>query len=366
MMTMMSNVAIVTMLPHLKDHFSEDNIEFLSRLMITLPSLSIALLAPFLGFMVDKINKKRSAIIALMIFGVAGSAGLYLASIETLLASRALFGVAVAILMIVTTSLIGDYFDGEARHRFMGFQSAFISMGGIIFLIGGGMLSDLNWRFPFAIYLIGFLILPLVMRFIVEVEHHTTKANPSNKETNLWGIYLLAFLLMLLFYILPTQMPFLMINGFGASGTLTGAIIATAFVANALGALSFAKLKKHFEFATIYLMGLLIIAVGFILIGVVNHIYLFFLTAPIMGFGGGVMMTNISAWMLHKAHHKRRVKSSGYLTSALFMGQFFSPIVFHPIVMHFGVQRFFVIVGISVLLVTLFTGLFAWVKKRYS
>jgi len=355
MMTMMSNVAIVTMLPHLKDHFEDvANIEFFSRLMITLPSLSIALLAPFLGHLVDKINKKRSAILALLIFAVAGSGGLYLHTIEELLASRALFGVAVAILMIVTTSLVGDYFEGESRHTFMGLQSAFISIGGIVFIIGGGLLSDISWRYPFAIYLIALLILPFVLRYIVEVEQHPThQVGNTNEQANLKGIYLLAFILMLLFYILPTQMPFLMINEFGASGTLTGAIIATAFVSNALGAMSFAKLKKHLSFAQIYLLGLTIIGVGFILIGLVNNIYLFFLTSPIMGFGGGVMMTNISAWMLHKAHHKKRVKSSGYLTSSLFMGQFFSPIVFHPIVLAFGVHQFFVVVGVSVLTLTL-------------
>jgi len=48
MMTMMSNVAVVTILPRLSEIFSEiDNIAFLSRMMITLPSLAIAILAPF-------------------------------------------------------------------------------------------------------------------------------------------------------------------------------------------------------------------------------------------------------------------------------------------------------------------------------
>jgi len=354
MMTMMSNVAIVTMLPHLNEYFTDEvNIEFLSRLMITLPSLSIALLAPLMGLMVERINKKRSAILALLLFGMAGSAGLYLNTIEGLLASRALFGVAVAILMIVSTSLVGDYFEGEARHKFMGLQSAFISIGGIVFIVGGGLLSDISWRYPFGIYFVGFLILPFVMRYVVEVEHHTQVLHSHQEEAHLGGIYLLAFGLMLLFYIMPTQMPFLMINEFGASGTLAGAIIAMAFVSNALGAISFAKLKKHFSFVSIYLMGLIIIGIGFILIGLVDNLYLFFLTSPIMGFGGGVMMTNISAWMLHKAHHKKRIKSSGYLTSALFMGQFFSPIVFHPVVAHFGVHQFFIIVGIGVLILVL-------------
>ena len=60
---------------------------------------------------------------------------------------------------------------------------------------------------------------------------------------------------MLVFYILPTQMPFLMINIFHASGTLTGEIIAITFIFNVAGALTFAKLKKQFKFSQIYLIG---------------------------------------------------------------------------------------------------------------
>lgn len=346
MMTMMSNVAIVTSLPHLKEHFpGVANIEFLSRLMITLPSLSIALLSPFLGHLLHRVRRKSSGVVALLLFGAAGSAGLYLQEIESLLFSRALLGIAIAVLMIVTTSLVGDYFSHDSRHRYMGLQSAFTSAGGLLFLIGGGLLSDIGWRYPFGIYLIGLLFIPLVLRFIVEPAH-PSEAMPAEESTGkLWGIYLLAFALMLIFYILPTQMPFLMISHFGASGALTGAIIATAFVFNALGALTFARLKKRFDFPAIYMIGLTILALGFLLIGLVRDVHLFFFTSPIMGFGGGILMTNVMAWMLSRSHHKRRVKSSGYLSSSLFMGQFFSPILFHPVVVYFGVEHFFIVVG---------------------
>lgn len=114
MLSTMSNVAIITAVPSLKEHFKEvANIEFYSRLMITLPSLAIGLLAPFLGHLIFKFGKKRSAVLAILIFVIAGSSGLYLDKIELLLASRALFGVAVASLMIVATSLVGDYFPAE-------------------------------------------------------------------------------------------------------------------------------------------------------------------------------------------------------------------------------------------------------------
>jgi len=345
---MMANVAIVTMLPHLKDIFSDiENIEFLSRLMITIPSLMIAVLAPFLGHLIYRFGKKISAILALIVFAIFGSGGLYLDFIEALLISRGFLGVAIASLMIVSTSLVGDYFKGEERNRFMGYQSAFTAIGGIIFVVGGGILSDINWRYPFGIYLIGFILLPFVLKCLIEVDINTKEQTQEEAplNTNLFSIYFLAFLLMVIFYILPTQIPFLMMNEFGATGTLTGLIISLAFVFHAIGSLAFAKLKNKFEFKIIYLIGLMVLAFGFIIIGFISNVYWFFVTASMMGFGGGIMMTNVTAWMLSRAHSTRRVKSSGYLTSSFFMGQFFSPIVTMPIVSLVGVQNSFIILG---------------------
>ncbi|MDM5272709.1 MFS transporter [Sulfurovum sp. zt1-1] len=346
MTTMMSNVAIVTSLPHLKDHFPDiAQIEFLSRMMLTLPSLAIAILAPFLGHLLHRFKRTHALMAALLFFSLAGSAGLYLPDIYSLLLSRFSLGIAIAVLMILTTSLVGDYFQAEERHRYMGLQSAFTSVGGLLFLLAGGILSDIDWRYTFGIYLVGVLFLPLVFLYIKEPSHYHVLGDEQSVHPKLFKIYLLAFILMLIFYILPTQMPFLMMNHFGADGKLTGMIIAMAFIFNALGAISFSRFKKSYDFKRIYMIGMTIVAVGFLLIGNVHNVYLFFFTSPILGFGGGLLMTNITAWMLHLAHESKRVKSSGYLTSSLFMGQFFSPIVFHPAVDYFGVQHFFVVTG---------------------
>jgi MFS family permease len=343
---MMSNVAVVTVIPHLKDIFAnQPNIELYARLMITIPSLFIALLAPFLGHIINRFGKYPSAIFGLVLFGLSGSAGYYLASIEAILFSRAILGVSIAILMIVSTSLVGDYFHQSERHKFMGLQTAFTSFGGIIFVVGGGILSDIFWRYPFLIYLIGFVLLPLVMLYLVPKHTLVAVSDELAPKGRLVGIYALAFVLMLVFYILPTQMPFLMMNHFEASGTLTGAIISCAFVFHAVGSITFARLKNKMEFSSIYILGMSVIAIGFMIIGIVDNVYLFFITAPMMGFGGGMLMTNVTAWMLSLAHHSKRVKSSGYLTSAFFLGQFFSPLLSMPIIAIFGIQEFFSVFG---------------------
>lgn len=344
--TMMSNVAVVTVIPHLKDYFSNSNIELLSRLMITLPSLTIALTAPFLGHLIYKIGRKKITLFALLFFALTGSSGLYLETLNMILLSRALFGLNVAMLMIVSTSLVGDYFTGEARNNFMGWQSAFTSIGGVIFVVGGGILSDINWRLPFGIYLIGFLLIPFVIFFLKKTNFQAEEEEENtNPDTRLLNIYFLAFLLMLVFYIMPTQMPFLMINHFHASGTLTGSIISSAFVFNAFGALTFARLKRFLNYDSIYILGMGIVSIGFTLIGLVTEVHYFFITASMMGFGAGILMTNVIAWMLSKASPDRRIKSSGYLTSSFFFGQFFSPIITMPIVSYFGVQHFFIVMG---------------------
>jgi MFS family permease len=349
--TMMSNVAIITVIPHLKDIFKIDNIELYSRLIVTLPSCTIAFLAPFLGHFVHKVGKKKSVIFALILFTLTGTAGFYLQSIEQILISRAIFGISVAVLMIVSTSLVGDYFKGDERHKFMGIQMAFTSVGGVLFVAGGGMLSDISWHYPFLIYSIGIFLLPFVIKYISKVEIYQKINEEETVDNKVFFIYVLAFILMVIFYILPTQMPFLIMNHFHASGSLAGAIISLAFVFNGLGALSFAKLKKHFSFSTIYLIGLSIIGIGFTIIGLIDNVTYFFFTSTLMGFGGGLLMTCVTSWMLTLVSPEKRVKSSAYLTSSIFMGQFFSPILTMPLVHIFGVQKFFEIFGLFLLVV---------------
>ena len=83
-----------------------------------------------------------------------------------------------------------------------------------------------------------------------------------------------------------------------------------------------------------------------------------------MGFGGGILMTNMTAWMLSRTHHTQRIHKSAYLTSSLFLGQFFSPIIFHPVVSYFSIENFFIVIGIG-LLTCVFVSVVSF-KKRIN
>jgi MFS family permease len=153
-LTVMSGATIAPSLPAMGEYFADvPNADYLVRLALTLPALLIALGAPLVGVMIDRLGRKPLLLVALILYGLAGSSGLVLNSLNLILVGRVLLGISVAGIMTTATTLIADYYVGNARAQFLGLQASFMGLGGVIFLSLGGFLADLNWRFPFAIYL---------------------------------------------------------------------------------------------------------------------------------------------------------------------------------------------------------------------
>ena len=182
-MTIMAGATISPALPALADHFqASPNVAYLSRLLITLPSLVIAIFAPLAGLVIDRFGRKRLLIAGITLYGFAGSAGVMLDTLPGILASRALLGLAVAAVMTVSSTLMGDYFSGRVRERFMGFRQGFIQYGGVVFLTLGGILATLDWRAPFLVYLLAFAILPLAIFFLFEPDSSQIASERNAKD----------------------------------------------------------------------------------------------------------------------------------------------------------------------------------------
>ena len=131
-LTILSNTLIAPALPGIEAAFADTaNIELLTRLLVTTPSLVIGLVAPFAGLLVDRFGRRRQLLAGVVLFAVAGTAGFWLPSLTTILASRFLLGFAVALVMTAQTALIGDYYTGDRRTRFMRLQFASTMLTGV-------------------------------------------------------------------------------------------------------------------------------------------------------------------------------------------------------------------------------------------
>jgi MFS family permease len=349
-MGVMSGISIVAALPLISHHFADvPHIAFLSKLLLTIPSLVIAAVAPFAGMIVDRFGRLRPLLTGVVLFIVGGSSGFYLQDFEAVLAGRALLGLSVALIMTASTALIGDYFDEKGRHRFMSMQGMAVGLGGIVFIISGGYLAQLGWNYPFAIYLLPLLFLPLLLRSLYEPKRlHTHGEEAAAVSPKLLPVYLSAFFSMLLFYMLPTQMPYLVIDELHGTPSSIGHFVAFALLVNALTARQYARIRARFDYAQIFVFIYLFFGTGLLVMSQVSSPHQLFFASAFMGVGFGLVMVNINAWLLSLVPPHRRGRAVGMLTMSFFLGQFFSPILFQPIVAYAGIQGLFLIIaGVS-------------------
>ena len=165
--------------------------------------------------------------------------------------------------------MAADLWTGAARAQFMGRQAAAISMGGILFLLLEGMLAELSWRAPFLIYLLAFPF-GLAAWIILPEKRSSPKAGEGARESLEWRavapIAALGFLIMVMFYIIPTRLPFLLIE-IGVMGpSSSGLAIAAVTVTSIFSALLFPRLRARFEPLSIFAISYGLMAVSDLLI----------------------------------------------------------------------------------------------------
>ena len=129
MMILMGGAAIAPALPLIAQAFP-DAPEYLISLIVTLPSLAIALTGIFIGALSDRIGKIKVLVASIAIFTIAGSSGYYLTSIYALLVGRFILGIGIAGITCTTSSLIPCYYEGVTRTRVLGYQAGCNGPGG--------------------------------------------------------------------------------------------------------------------------------------------------------------------------------------------------------------------------------------------
>jgi MFS family permease len=356
-LTIMAGATISPSLPAMKQYFESaiadpDLRTTLVKLVITLPALFIVIGSPIAGLIVDRFGRKPLLLFSAMLYGLAGSSGLYLESLMAILAGRALLGLAVAGVMVSATTLIADYYSGSARAAFMGLQAGFMGLGGVVFLTLGGALAQQNWHFPFGIYLLAWLIVPLISLFILEPNRLSAQnpgtSNPANTTVPiaiLGIIYGLTTLSQIAFYLIPVQLPFFLENLVKALPSQSGIAIALCTLFSAGASLTYGKLKQHLEFVTFLPMIFGLMGMGYLLIGQSSSWAQVLVGVAISGLGLGIVIPNMTVWLSSAVPDSIRGRALGWLSTAMFLGQFLSPIVTQPFTKSLGLGGVYAMMG---------------------
>lgn len=322
-------------------------------LIITTHGLFMALLSPLMGIIIDRKGTKWPYVIGLICYGLAGGAGLLINSYWVLLASRAFLGIGLAAIFTAITVWILNTYEGTERDKVMGWRGSAQSLGGVAWPLVGGALGELSWHLPFAVYL---LAIPIGLIAIVALPEPKTdrergpRTDPGvsvlgiiRESPVLFIIYGLMFSTNLLLYVVVVFLPQLL-ETIGISSTFQiGLFLTVQALAGGITALSYGAIRSHLSYRVIVTIAAVLWSVALASISLGTNSLMIIASVCLFGVGNGLMMPSVMAWLGSVVPPSFRGRFGSYLGTLGFMGQFLSPILFAPVLVHLGLKGVFLV-----------------------
>ena len=330
-MSVLGAVLIAPVLPQMTEAFADTpGVDVLVPIVLTVPALFIGLAAPFAGIIVDRVDRKRLLLIAMIAYSIFGTAPLYLSSLGAIVGSRVLVGICEAAIMTCCTTLIGDYWSGPKRSKYLGLQTLVAALAATVFLALGGVLGANGWRTPFWMYVIALLLVVPMAKLLWQPARPSDYVKGTPMVPVPWrkllGPCLVTLFGGIVFYALIVELSFVLTD-VGITSTATiGAISAAMSLATAAGAIVFGKLSRLSP--RIFLpIEFLLAAAGLIIVFATTSVPVITIGAVITGFGTGMLLPTLLTWAVNRLTFLQRGRGVGIWTGTLFIGEFLSPLI---------------------------------------
>jgi len=331
LLTVMAGAAMAPALGVIHQHFAnEGNLKI--QLIVSIPALFIILTNLIFQWLCQMMKIRTLALLGLCMYVVFGAGAFFATNIWTVLVFRALLGISVGMIMPLSTGLLAFYFPIDQQARLMGLAAFMSQLGGVIATFLSGFLCTLGWQYSFLVYLMGILALVLVAIYLPNDRLNTVQRNERKGESSLFRfapIIIGMFLIMLLFFIIPTNFAIISLaNPKMTPQTITLIMVGLDVVA-AIAGLSFGKLMNAIPHCIKYIapigftLGYTCLAAGTELIWLLSG-------SIIIGVANGVGIPYLNTIASIKGGNDAAATVMPLLSAAMFIGQFLSPLIVSP------------------------------------
>ena len=338
-LTTMAIVLLAPVLPQLMAEFSGvEGHEYLVPMVLTLPSLCVALLCPFAGILGDYFGRRRLLLASFVLYTVVGVAPVFLTDLTHILISRVGVGIAEALIYVLSTTMIGDYYTGAARDRWLAGQTAFASVSALVFFNVGGVLGEAGWRVPFWVYGSAMVMFALVLKYTWEPSGEPAGDKAQAVETaphNLswagfpWakmaGIALVTIYGSVFFYTVQIQTSAGLTELGVSSAARIGFLTSLASVGVPLGTFIYSRIGR-IGVVRLLLAEFGLLALGFLLMGRTGSVSGFLAGCFINQLGAGMLLPTLLVWSMSILPFEVRGRGTGFWQSAFALGQWLSPL----------------------------------------
>ena len=323
-------------LPAMQAHFKDvPGADYLVPMAMTAPMLMMAGLSVFAGELADRFGRKRLLVGATALYALLGTAPAYLDSLHAIIASRFALGIMEAVLMTVSTTMIGDYYDGARRERLMSLQTTVAASSAFLLNMVGGMIAEHGWRAPYAVFAISLVLAPLMAIFLWEPRTRASMTaeqfaqdSMSFRPGRLGLVCVLTIVLGIVFLTVPVHFGYL----HGAIGVQSPARIGLAYGVNSLGVIGGTLLfgwvlAGRLSVAFQLTLGCLVTGVGFLMMRSAGDYAALTSAGLVNGLGAGILLPTMVTWNMRELPVSRRGMGAGAFQSCLCLGMFVNPIL---------------------------------------
>lgn len=325
----MGILLLVPVAPQMMQAFADvPGVAFLVPVLLTLPGLCIALFSPVAGLLGDRLGRKRLLIGSMLVYGLAGMAPMLLSDIYQILASRVLVGICEALIMTLSTTLIGDLFTGKARERWLSSQTAVASVSALLFLALGGLLGRQGWQAPFLIYGLAW---PMALAVLVLVREPARVERQVPGWSALPGRHVLltsvtTILAAILFYTIQINVS-TVLPDFGVTDPARiGLFSALASIGTPLGSLMFWTVARR-DIRLLLGLEFALMAAAFLAMAHAPDASWFIAAAFIGQVAAGLLLPTLLTWAMSALTFDVRGRGMGIWQSSFAIGQFLSALV---------------------------------------
>lgn len=376
-MAVMGVSLLITVVPLMYEHFKYvPNYAYLIQGgVMTMPSIWVVLFSPVAGWLADRFGRRNILIVAMIVYAFIGIAPTFLDNLYAIILTRMGVGICESVVMVVSTTMICDYFAGKSRERWLAGQTATASLSAIVIIpLGGILASRYGWQGPFYIYLYSLLLVVGVLVFIWEPpaqSSYTAMARASARAAagtivfpwaRMLSLCALTVVAAVMFYSLITQngnaLAALGVHDASRQGLLTmiaslgvpvgtfGYWIASRLRINWLLVLNFSLIGIGF-----YGMGQSTAPTGYVAYAFINQV------------GCGLVLPTMLVWTTRDLPYEIRGRGNGMWQGSFAIGQFVSGMAIQWLSDRFGghlLPAFTVLSGVCVVVVAaaLLSGLF--------
>jgi len=353
---LMAIVSMFPAVPAMIQHFSADpNAGWKVPAMVSAPGLTIAVVALFIGMLVDKFGRRKLLLISTLFYGLFGAIPFLLESLDAIYASRLLLGLSEAAILTTLNTLIADYWDDRGRRNWLTLQGLIGPALASLMIFFAGTLAAWRWNGIFLLYLIALPIFLAMLRYMYEPHSETavTKSKTDDAGATPWRVFAtiggITLFSSILYYVFIINGGLVWQELGVADPGKIGRITALPSLFVLLGALIYWLLGRYGVSSRGQVSAFLaILGIGLATIGLASDWRMMVLGVAVQQTGAGMGVITLIHWAQGQLPFVHRGRGMGVWTACFFFGQFASPLIVGLVRGQMGtMQGAFLVAGIT-------------------